>query len=157
MNRKTADNIIKMLGGRVEGHGFPMYRAVRSLDSKAKPLKYTSRWLDMRKDLSFAKKPDIIEETTYEDCVFWTIKPKGVIVFTLWEGDLLYGEPTHERCQFTVREVPTRLIKDILEARLRRLAARHEDEEEQERRRARRKEIYRNLMSNARGVKRTVS
>jgi len=80
--------------------------------------------------------PDMWKESTYEECVKWFFDVnKLVLTVKMWDGEMLDGSPTSERClwQFRVALDDTKLFETLLEpvimSRLARIAADKYEEE----------------------------
>ena len=115
-----------------------LFHKVRKLHAE-KPLKYTSEWIRSWNS-SYNGSPILEKESTYRGCIDFEILSRNKIKFTIWDGDLLYGDKEDRRCTFIVT-VPERIILPVLKEKITKLSYRLEERQEEKRREANRLKV----------------
>jgi hypothetical protein len=113
-----------------------LFHKVRKLHAE-KPLKYTGEWL---KSWRCNGSPILEKESTYRGCIDFEILSRNKIEFTLWDGDVLYGNKEDRRCTFIVT-VPERIILPVLKEKITKLSYCLEERQEEKRREANRLKV----------------
>jgi len=127
--------------GEIFGYNYNLYSEIMK-HHKEKPLKYTSKWYNLKSHYADIPNPILGEECTYDMCIEWIIKKGREVEVTVFDGDFLDGSKTEARCTFNIKNVPHKLLKGYVESKMRKKAKQLESKEEDERRENRREEIY---------------
>ena len=142
------DRMLGRLTSSCSGRGWDLYAAVRGIHEE-KQFKVKAEWrCHFKKDHpDLYDPPDITKESTFAECVTWTIHKGRRVVFDIYDGDNMYGHRLSggSRCTFTVYKVPARFLAPLVKSALRTQAIRMEEREERARREARADEIYKEL------------
>lgn len=109
----TDMNIAKLIAAmkvagmdEVRGAGYDFLTEARRFLAEAD--KVEARWFDYRRDLpNVYSPPDMWKEITYDKCITWNVRPvlsgkdAFEFVLTMWDGDMMYGQPTEKRASWT--------------------------------------------------------
>ena len=142
------DNMINILGGKVDGNSYDLFQGIKDAHRNA-PLHYESKWYN-KIDQDYKSPPLLSKVSTFRGCIRWSILPKRKVKITVYNGDAFYGIRMDARCYFTVMEVPRKLLMPYVDEALNREAIVREEREEKCRREDRCREIYEDMLAQAR-------
>jgi hypothetical protein len=114
--------LLTMLGP-VHGYRYHSYNIIRREVDKLKTPMLMAQWEGSdswkNKKPENWRPPEMIKESTYEDCVQWIASAQDNIVVmtvTVWQGDSFKGYPTYKRASwaFEVTDAHTGILYDVL-------------------------------------------